>query len=120
MMKRELSLSPEPVTTIVELRQWMQDAWDNLSQDDIRHLYDHLHARIHACVAAREGTLCIDVNVWAPLIVTVVFIWSEFVIIYSYNKDGQPAVSMWHTQMKIARNLPFPGNIIPTSVSCPT
>ena len=47
MMKRELTLSPEPVTTIAELEQQMQDTWDNLSQDDIRHLYNHLHARIY-------------------------------------------------------------------------
>ena len=55
MMKRELTLSPEPSTTIAELRQWVQDAWDNLSQDNSLHLHDHLHARIHACVAARGG-----------------------------------------------------------------
>ena len=43
-------------TTITELRQQVHDAWDNLSQDDIRHLYDHLHARIHVPIAAREGS----------------------------------------------------------------
>ena len=53
MMKWELTLSPEPVTTIVELRQWVQEAWDNLLQDDIRLLDDRLHARIHAYVATR-------------------------------------------------------------------
>ena len=51
MMKRELTLSPEPATTIAELRQRLQDAWDNLSQDDIRHFHDRLQARIHAHVA---------------------------------------------------------------------
>ena len=30
-------------------------ALDNLSQDDICHLYDCLHARICACIAARGG-----------------------------------------------------------------
>ena len=65
MMKREHTLSPEPATTIAELRQRVQDAWDNLLQDDIRHLYDHLHAKIHACVAARGGYIvywcdCLD------------------------------------------------------------
>ena len=45
--------SPEPATAIAELRQRWQDAWENLSQDDIRHLYDRLHARIHTCGAAR-------------------------------------------------------------------
>ena len=57
---------------ITELREQTQDAWDNLSQDDIRHFYDRLHARIHACFAAGGGTLCIDVTVWAPLTVTCV------------------------------------------------
>ena len=55
MMKRELTLSPELATAIAELRQRVEDAWDNLSQNDIRHLYDHLHVTIHACIAAREG-----------------------------------------------------------------
>ena len=65
--------SPEPATVIAELRQRVQDVCDNLSQDDIRHLYDRLHAGIHACVATRGGTLCIDVTVWAVLTVTCVF-----------------------------------------------
>ena len=30
MMKWELTLSPEPATNIAELRQWVQDACDNL------------------------------------------------------------------------------------------
>ena len=38
MMKREHTLSPKPTTAIAELRQRVQDAWDNLSQDDIWHL----------------------------------------------------------------------------------
>ena len=53
MMKWEFTLSPEPATTIAELRQRVQDAWDSLWQVDIRHLYDCLYARIHACVAVR-------------------------------------------------------------------
>ena len=53
MTKRELTLSPDPATTIAELRQRVKDAWDNLSQDDIRQLYDRLRAIIHACVATR-------------------------------------------------------------------
>ena len=51
-MKRELILPPEPTTTIAELRQRVQDSLDNLSQDDIGHLYDRLHVKIYACVAA--------------------------------------------------------------------
>ena len=56
------NFSPEPATTIAEFQKQVQDSWDNLSQDDIRHLYDHLHARIHTCIAARGGKLCIDVT----------------------------------------------------------
>ena len=52
-MTRELTLSPEHTTTAAELRQWVQDAWDNLSQYDIRHFYDRLNVRIYACVVAR-------------------------------------------------------------------
>ena len=40
---------------MAKLRQQVQDSWDNLSQDDIRHLYDSLHATVHSCVAARGG-----------------------------------------------------------------
>ena len=64
--------SPEPVTIIVELRQRVQDAWDNLLQDGIRCLYGRFLARLHACVAARGDTMCIDVTVLAPLTVTCV------------------------------------------------
>ena len=60
MMKWKLILSPEPAVTIAKLRQQMQDTWDNLSQ--------HLYERIHACIAARGGTLCIDVTVWTPIL----------------------------------------------------
>ena len=73
MMKREHTLYLESVTAIAKFRQRVQNAWDNLSQDDIRHLYDRLHARIHSYVAARGATLCIDVCVWAPLTGTRVF-----------------------------------------------
>ena len=80
MVKRELtlslslslSLSPEPATTIAELQQRVKNAWDYLSLDDIRHLYDRLRTRMHVCVAARGGTLCCDVTVWAPLTATSV------------------------------------------------
>ena len=56
MMKWELHLFPGPTTTIAKLQQ-VQDDWDNLSQDEIRQLYYHLHVRIHACIAIRGGTL---------------------------------------------------------------
>ena len=53
MMKRELTLPPEPATTTAKLQQWEQDAWDNLLQDDIWQLFYRLHAGMHACVATR-------------------------------------------------------------------
>ena len=53
------SLQCDHPVQIAELRQQVQDAWDNLSQDNILHLYDCLHARIHACITARGGyTVC--------------------------------------------------------------
>ena len=58
MMKWELTLSSEPATTIAELRRSVQDAWDNLS-DDILHLYDCLHGKIHNCIAPRGGLHCV-------------------------------------------------------------
>ena len=57
-LKRELTLFPESATITVELQQQVQDTCGNLPQDDIRHLYDCLHARIHACFAT-AGQLCI-------------------------------------------------------------
>ena len=86
MMKREPILSPKPATTIAEIWQGMQDAWDYLSQDDIRHLYDCLYVRIRACVAARGGALCTDVTVCALLIMTLVFhlVWICYSIILQW------------------------------------
>ena len=49
-MKKEPTLSPEPATTIAAL----EDACDSLSLDSIAHLFDRLHSKIHACVAARN------------------------------------------------------------------
>ena len=64
-------LQCDPVQ-MAELRQKVLDAWDNLSQDNIRYLYNRLHMRIHAFVAASGDTLRIDVSVWAPLTVLCV------------------------------------------------
>ena len=50
VMNRKLTLSPEPATTIAELRQRVQDALNKL-QDNIRHFYDRVHGRIHIYVA---------------------------------------------------------------------
>ena len=85
VIKRELSLSPEPATTIADFQHWVQNAWDNLSQDDIRHLHDRFHARIHAWVAAKGGYTALMWLFGHLLLWHVCFVWSEFVIIYSYN-----------------------------------
>ena len=71
MMKRELNLSPEPSTTITKLRQRVQEAWDNPSQDDIRHLYDCMR-KYTPVLTLDGGILFINVKVWAPLTVTCV------------------------------------------------
>ena len=68
-MKRELTLSREPATTIAELRQQVQDACNHLSQDDFRHLYDGLYARLHVCAAARSTYTVYWSDFWAPLTV---------------------------------------------------
>ena len=76
MMKRELTLSPELATTIVELRQRVQDSWDDLSHDGIR-----IFMTICMPTIATKYTLYIDVAVWAPLNVTC----DSFGLNLSYN-----------------------------------
>ena len=66
--------------TSFKLRQEVQDAWDNLSHNDIRHSYDRLRTSIQACIAARGNTLRIAVTEH-PLLWHEFFIWSEFVFI---------------------------------------
>ena len=57
-------------------------------------------------LSPEEATLCIDVTVWTPLTVTCGFIWSEFVIIYSYN-DKLPVTSICNTMNLSLRVLNF-------------
>ena len=109
MLKKQIALSPVPATTIAELRQRVQDSWDNLSQDDIRHFNDRVNARMHVCVVAKGGTLCIDVTVWAPLTVTYV-IWSEFVITYFYN-DKLPVTTIFNIMNLSLMVLNFFGSV---------
>ena len=55
----------------------------------------------------REGdTLCIDVTVWATPYRDVWYIWSEFVIIYSYS-DKLPVTSICNTVILSFRVLHF-------------
>ena len=103
MMKQELTLPPEPATTIAEMWQWVQDAWANLLLDDIWQLYDHLHGRILSALPSEEGTLCIDVPVWTPLTVTCVWIYYQ----YSYN-DKLPVTSIFNAMnlsLKVLRRI---------------
>ena len=103
-MKREL---PEHATTIAELRQRVQDAWDNLTQDDIRHFHDCLYERIHACITAREKyTLYLFDCLGTP--------YCEIVIIYSYN-DKLPVKSIFNTMnlsLKVIKFFPVMDIII--------
>ena len=46
----------------------MQYAWDNLSQDDIRHLMIVCMREYVPALLPEEATLYIDVPIWAPLI----------------------------------------------------
>ena len=86
MMQRERTGFPETATTISDLQQQVQGAWNNLSQDYIRHLYDRLHARIHDCVVSR-GVYCVLMCMFGhPLLWHVCFIWSEFIICLYNNK----------------------------------
>lgn len=41
---------------IADLEQQLMNAWQNVSQDDIRNLYHSLARRIQACIAARGGS----------------------------------------------------------------
>ena len=54
---------PESGTIIAELRQRVQEAWDNLSQDDIRYLYSRLHGEYMPALPPEGSTLYIDVTV---------------------------------------------------------
>ena len=67
IMRREFTLFPEPATTIAELREWVQDAWHNLLQDGIRHLYDYLHARICTCPGKSVHCTLKEVFTWKML-----------------------------------------------------
>ena len=76
------TLSLEPATTFAELRQRVQDALDNISQDDILHLYDLFHERIYPSVAARVGYNIglLGETVWAPLTVPCRPMFQQFSI----------------------------------------
>ncbi|KAJ8880161.1 hypothetical protein PR048_016626 [Dryococelus australis] len=45
-----LTQSVRPATNLSQLRQQVQASWKTILQDDIHHMYDYLHAGIHADV----------------------------------------------------------------------
>ena len=78
---------------------------------DVRHLYYRLHTRIHVCVATR-GCTCVLMWLFGhPLLWHVCFIWSEFVIIYSYN-DKLPVTSIFYKCTCPWGCCTFPGSVL--------
>ncbi|GBO26386.1 hypothetical protein AVEN_13426-1 [Araneus ventricosus] len=47
---RQLQRHPQSALTVPVLTYQMQQAWNSIPQTDIRHLYDTMHARLHACI----------------------------------------------------------------------
>ena len=107
---REFTLFPEPATNTAELWQRVQDAWENLSQDDIRHLYNRLHGRIHSCVADRGVSTVYSCDCLGTPFSDICFIWSEFISIYSYN-DKLPITSISITMNFSFKVFHFSGSV---------
>ncbi|GBM55136.1 hypothetical protein AVEN_207022-1 [Araneus ventricosus] len=47
---RQLQRHPHPALTVPVLIDQVQQAWNSIPQTDIRHLYDTMHARLHASI----------------------------------------------------------------------
>ncbi|GBN67052.1 hypothetical protein AVEN_132464-1 [Araneus ventricosus] len=47
---RHLQRHPQPTLTVPVLTDQVKKAWNSMRQTDIRHLYDTMHARLHACI----------------------------------------------------------------------
>ncbi|KAJ8893743.1 hypothetical protein PR048_006343 [Dryococelus australis] len=54
MMAERLVRSAIPATNLHRLEQ-VELAWNTIPQDDIRHIYDRLYARLQDCIVAKEG-----------------------------------------------------------------
>ncbi|GBM17306.1 hypothetical protein AVEN_237291-1 [Araneus ventricosus] len=52
---RQLQRHPQPALTVPVLTDQVQQAWNSISQTDIRHLYDTMHSRLHACIQNSGG-----------------------------------------------------------------
>ena len=51
---RQIQRHPQPALTVTDLTDQVQQAWNSIPQNDIRHLYDTMHARLHACIQNRD------------------------------------------------------------------
>ncbi|GBM91450.1 hypothetical protein AVEN_226832-1 [Araneus ventricosus] len=47
---RQLHRHLQSALTVPALIHQVQQAWNSIPQTDIRHLYDTMHARLHACL----------------------------------------------------------------------
>ncbi|GBO11601.1 hypothetical protein AVEN_145260-1 [Araneus ventricosus] len=52
---QQLPHHPQPSLTVPVLIDQVQQAWNSFPQTDIRHLYDTMHARLHACIQNSGG-----------------------------------------------------------------
>ncbi len=55
MIGRRLRANPEPALTIPQLRAQVEQAWNDITQDEIRNLFDRMNNRVNACIRARGG-----------------------------------------------------------------
>ncbi|GBN87752.1 hypothetical protein AVEN_148099-1 [Araneus ventricosus] len=55
---RQLQSHPHLTLTVPVLTDQVQQAWNSIPQTDIRHLYDTMHARLHACIQNSGGYTC--------------------------------------------------------------
>ncbi|GFW26132.1 uncharacterized protein TNCV_3396281 [Trichonephila clavipes] len=52
---RQLQHHPQPGLNVPVMTQQVQQAWNSISQIDIRHLYNTMHARLQACIQNSGG-----------------------------------------------------------------
>ncbi|GBO25194.1 Transposable element Tc1 transposase [Araneus ventricosus] len=55
IIERQLQCHPQPALTVPKLTDHLQQAWNSIPQTDIRHLYDTMHARLHAYFQNSDG-----------------------------------------------------------------
>ncbi|GBM39213.1 hypothetical protein AVEN_223832-1 [Araneus ventricosus] len=52
---RQLQRHPQLALTVPVLTDQVQQTWNSIPQTDIRHLYNTMHARLHACIQNSGG-----------------------------------------------------------------